>query len=354
MRTYDEIFRAMTDKYTELSGIIPDESSDISIRLRVLAGELYSGEVNTEWLKRQMFASTAQGDYLDLHAKERGIARRGAAHAYGTVIFSVSEAPAGVVVIPKGTVVASVGSLLRFETILATAIYPGKTSATVTVKSVGQGKKYNVLSGSVSVIVNPPSGVDAVTNPNNFFGGCDRESDESLRKRVIESIKSPVNSTNCTYYKTMAESVTGVSSAGVVPKERGIGTVNVYVAADGSRASSETVGEVQKLLSQQREVNVDVLVKEATSARVNLYLRLEVAEGYDFNTVRDECVEALSSYIESQGVGGEVLLCKVGEILSHISGVKEFGFVPQLNSDFRASNSKFPVAGTISILRGTV
>ena len=272
MQTYDEILKAMTDKYTALSGIKPDERSDIGIRLRVLAGEIYSNLVNAEWLKRQMFVSTAQGEYLDLHAKERGITRREATHAYGYVTFSVSEAATENISIPKGTVVAVFGSLLRFETTYDAVIYMGETSATVKVKSVGLGKEYNVLDGTVTVMVTPPSGVETVTNAEAFSGGCDVESDESLRERVVQSIAFPANCTNCAYYEGLAESVDGIGSAAAVPRGRGVGTVDVYVAADGSEASDEAVEKAQELLSKEREVNVDVLVKKAEAVSVNFYI----------------------------------------------------------------------------------
>ena len=42
MKTYDEIYRSMAEKYAELTSVMPDENSDLGIRLRVLAGEIYS------------------------------------------------------------------------------------------------------------------------------------------------------------------------------------------------------------------------------------------------------------------------------------------------------------------------
>lgn len=353
MQTYDEILKSMTEKYTELSGITPDERSDIGIRLRVLAGEIYSSAVNSQWLKRQMFVSFAEGEYLDLHAGERGITRREETPSYGEVTFSVAEAATENISIPKGTVVACFASLLRFETLYDTVIYAGETSATANAKSLGAGRAYNVLAGSISVMVTPPSGVDAVTNAAAFTGGCDKESDESLRDRVVKSIKFPANATNCAYYEAMAESVDGVSSAAVVPRGRGVGTVDVYVAADGAEASDETVSKVQILLSKEREVNVDVLVKKAESSPVSFYFKIEVQEGYAFDAVRSECKSAVSDYINSRGAGGDVLMCHVADIVYHVEGVKEFAFVSGVNSDHRGNSYTFPVAGTISVQRTT-
>lgn len=353
MQTYDEILKSMTDKYTELSGIVPDEASDIGIRLRVLAGEIYANAVNLQWLKRQMFVSTAEGEYLDMHASERGIIRREATPSYGEVTFSVNEALSENVSIPKGTVVATFASLLRFETLSDAVLAAGSLSVTVKAKSTGVGRDYNVIKGKISVMVTPPAGIDAVANAAAFEGGCDSESDESLRERIVKSIKYPANSTNCAYYEAMAQSVSGVSSASAVPRSRGAGTVDVYIAADGSVVSDETAEKVQILLSTEREVNVDVLVKKAQPSKVNYYIRIEIQEGYGFDEVKNGLIKRISDFIATRGVGGEVLLCQLSEVIYHTQGVKAFSFVSGLNSDYKADSSLFPVAGTISIARGT-
>lgn len=354
MQTYDEILKRMTEKYTELSGIIPSEVSDIGIRLRVLAGEIYSNVVNTEWLKRQMFVSTAEGEYLDMHAFERGIVRREATSAYGEVTFSVAEKVDKNISIPKGTVVACFASLLRFETLSDAVIFAGDLSVKVKAKSLGAGREYNVVKDNITVMVTPPAGVDFVTNEEPFTGGCNQESDESLRERITDSIRFPQNGANCAYYEGIAESVDGVHSAKAVPRGRGVGTVDVYIAAEGSVVSDESLEKVQTLLSEKREVNVDVLVKKAEAVQVNMYLEIVINEGYGFDDVKDRVRDNIADYIATRGVGGSVLMCEVSERVYHTEGVKSFKFVTQLNSDSVAENNLFPVAGTISIVRRKV
>ena len=72
MDSYENILSGMKEKYTELSGNEIPEGSDIDIRMKVLAGEIFENEVSLDFIKRQMFASTATGEYLDKHAEDRG------------------------------------------------------------------------------------------------------------------------------------------------------------------------------------------------------------------------------------------------------------------------------------------
>lgn len=354
MQSYNEILERMTSKYTELTGIKPSEISDIGIRLRVLAGEIYSSVVNAQWLKKQMFASTAEGEYLDLHGLQRGIVRCEATPSFGQVTFSVNEALLKSLSIPKGTVVATAATHLRFETLSDAVIPEGELSATVSAKSVGSGREYNVLKGNISVMVTPPAGVDTVTNAEGFSGGCNRESDESLRERIMESIKFPQNGVNSAYYESVAESVYGVHSAAAVPRGRGVGTVDVYIAAEGAVVSDEVLEEAQTLISQKREINADVLVKKAQPVTVDFYLEIIICDGYGFDDVKDRVRANVQEFITTRGVGSEVLMCDISECVYHTEGVKSLRFVPEFNSDIAIDKTSFPVAGTISVVRRKV
>ena len=69
MESYDSILKRMEDAYEEKSGCRPEAVSDIGLRLRVLAGEIYRAQEQVAWLKRQAFPQTAEGEYLDRHAQ---------------------------------------------------------------------------------------------------------------------------------------------------------------------------------------------------------------------------------------------------------------------------------------------
>ena len=57
MKTYEEIADGMKQSFYEQAGYSPDEASDIGIRMRVLAGEIYNMQTTVDWLKRQLFPS---------------------------------------------------------------------------------------------------------------------------------------------------------------------------------------------------------------------------------------------------------------------------------------------------------
>ena len=92
MDSYQEILDRMKAKYKELSGYEADGASDIGIRMQVLAGEVFSLSCYAQWIIRQMFPQTAQGEQLDYHALEQGLTRKPAIAAKGTLSFYLEEA----------------------------------------------------------------------------------------------------------------------------------------------------------------------------------------------------------------------------------------------------------------------
>lgn len=331
----------MKQSYIGYAGFEPQEGSDVMIRLRVLAAEIFKERAYAEYVLRQMFPSTAVGEYLDMHAAERGITRRPAAKAHGSVYFYPSEETHGSILIPAGTVVCAYTNMHRFVTDSDVVLGAEDTRALAYVTAAQAGADYNVNGGTVTIIVTPITGIGRVTNGAPYSGGADTESDDDLRARVQDSYRYISNGANAAYYKRLAMSVSGVASASVVGRARGEGTVDVYVIGDGGMSLSNTqMAQVQALLTQARELNVDVRAAEPEPIGISLYIRLKVEPGYDFDTVADEVRQAVTRFIDDLGIGRDLLLSEVGEVIYHIKGVRDYRFLESYGSDCPISDSQ--------------
>ena len=211
------------------------------------------------------------------------------------------------------------------------------------------GSAYNAVAGKIGIMVTPIPGIASVRNDTKFTGGSDTESDEQLRARVIDSYQNIINSVNAAYYRSVALSVDGVYSASAVGCARGAGTVDVYACARGVTLSAEKIAEIQALLDEKREVNVDVRAVSPTALNINLYIRLTVAEGYDFDTVASHVSAAVTDYINGLGVGNDLLLSKVGEVIYHLEGVADYKFLESYGSDREVPLNRFAKANTITV-----
>ena len=349
MDNYNDILERMIQKYTELSGNEISDESDIMIRLKVLAGEIYSQKINEDFLLKQMFPTTATGRYLDMHAAERGLTRKSAKKTKGKLRFSCNQPAVQDITIPRGCIVCTYNDGVRFECDEDYTIETGQTSVLANVTALKAGSSGNVNAGTITIIVTPVAGVDSVYNGSVFRSGVDEESDESLRERLLDSYKNISNGTNKSYYKSLALSVSGVYSVGVIPKNRGIGTVDVFVCGKGDDVSSAVLSELNELLQTQREVNVDVRAFNATEVYVQFCVEIEVAQGYDFSSVQARCVENVENYVEGLGIGQDVLLSNIGEILHHTEGVYNYNFITSYGADVSIGDDEYPLLDEIIV-----
>lgn len=353
MENYEDTLSRMQRKFTELTGFDADEASDIGIRLKVLAGEIFSLNTNIEWLKNQMFVKTASGKYLDYHAEQRGIARKLAVSSSGTLTFSVETALDYDVDIPLGTVCSlSSSDGTRYVTIEEATLKAGDLSVVVNAKSELGGKNTNTAQNTVKVMITPPVGIDSVTNATAFTGGYDAESDEELRLRLIESYKNIPNGTNIAFYKNEVLKYEGVYSASVIPLARGNGTVDIYVSGKGAKLDSNLIAAVQSDISKLREINVDVKVKSPDLVKVDVLLGLTVKAGYVFSEVKEECTEAINKFFSELHIGEQVIFAAIGQKIFEVDGVKNYSFKSNLDFDKVVDNDELAIPGTISITEG--
>ena len=339
----------MLDTYEEESGFRPENESDIMLRLRVLAGEIYQERTYAEYILRQMFPTTAMGEYLEAHAAQRGLSRKNGTKAVGSLVFTAAEDLHDDILIPAGTEVCTTDQMLRFVTDSDTVLTTNAHTVNVNATAARIGSAYNVRVNSIGILVTPVIGIASVNNIVRFTGGTDDESDEQLRERVADSYRDIPNGANAAYYRSIALSVDGVYSASAVGCSRGVGTVDVYACDRGRTLSAAKIQEIQALLDEKREVNVDVRACSPTELTINLYIRLTVADGYDFDTVAGNVSTAVTNYINDLGIGKNLWLSDVGEVIYHIDGVAGYRFLEGYGSDREVPPTRFAKAGTILV-----
>lgn len=351
MDNYEDILTRMKDMYKELSGFMPSEESDIMLRLKVLAGEVFNLSVATEFVKEQMFVSTACASYLDKHALERGLFRKEAEKAYGELTFSTYETAIEDIVIDKGTVVSTLDeSPCQYITTSSVTLKAGEISVKAPAQAINAGNDSNALANTITVMVTPPAGIVSVKNEKAFKGGVDAETDEELRKRVLDSYRDISNSTNAIYYKRLVESVPGVYSSSVIPLRRGPGTVDVYICGKGDAQTDSThVDKAQALVDQNRELCLEAFVYCAHPREVHYRLSLDVHDGYAFEEVSARVIENMTEYIDNVGVGNPLLLSDLGEVIYHTTGVRNYSFFDGFCIDIFPLASEYCVVKEIDI-----
>ena len=292
----------MLDTYEEESGFRPNNESDIMIRLRVLAGEVYRERVYAEYIMRQMFPTTAEGEYLDAHAQQRGLSRKNGTIATGKVTFIAASADHGDILIPAGTSLCTNDEQLRYETDSDAVLGANFQSIIVDAHAAQEGSAYNIAMNKIGIMITPIPGIGVVKNNVKFTGGSDKESDEQLRERIADSYREISNGANAAYYRSVAMSVDGVYSASAIGCARGTGTVDVYACAKGATLSAEKIAEIQALLDEKREINVDhQLIRERHKDHRNYFVeKTKTACGCRVIPMTDEVYESLKRIVKKR------------------------------------------------------
>ena len=347
MKTIDEIYREMLACFGEETGLEPREGTDLSARMYALAAQVYALYVQADWVTRQAFPQTAEGEYLDYHAQLRSLERKPALPAQGTVRFTAGEAAQSDRTIPEGTVCMTAG-LVRFATTQAAVLPAGELTVDVPVQALEPGTAGNVSAQTVVSMAVAPMGIASCTNPQAFAGGADGEGDEELRARILDTFRRLPNGANAAFYEQGALSFDQVAAAAVIPKPRGLGSVDVIVSTLAGTPGEELLEQLQDYFEQRREIAVDVQVKAPTPVTVNVAVQVKAKGGWDKTQVLDQVEETLESWFDGKLLGQDVLLARLGSLIYGCDGVENYA-VSAPAADLAVDADELPVLGTLSV-----
>jgi len=206
----------------------------------------------------------------------------------------------------------------------------------------------NAAENTILTMAVAPAGVALCTNPEAFSGGMDDEDDETLRSRVLATYRRLANGANAAYYEQQALAFDEVSAAVVIPRARGIGTVDVIVAAQDGVPAQELLNEIQARFEEAREIAVDVQVRGPEILAVNTSVTVKVAPSYEPQSVMGAVREAIAGCFGGERMGKNLLLAQLGAAVFEVPGVENYAFSAPA-ADVSVAEDVLPVLGTLSV-----
>ena len=347
MKSVEEIYDEMLEVFRRETGAEVSAVSDLSVKLYAVAAQVYGLYAQAEWLSRQCFPQTAAGEYLERHAALRGLERRKATAAEGLIRFSV-DSPVGTdLPIAKGTVCAT-ADLRRFETVEQAVLKAGDAFVEVTARALEPGAAGNVPAGSVRMMAVPPVGVSRCVNTVPFSGGTDEEGDGALRERVLETYRRMPNGANAAFYEQGALSFDQVCACAVLPRNRGVGTVDVVIATPAGLPGAALLEEVEDYFQARREIAVDVEVKAPQVKTVNVSAQVTAGEGLSATEVQAQVEKALEEYFSGERLGEDVLTAKLTQLIFSQPGVANCAVLTPA-ADVTVGAAELPQLGTLTV-----
>ena len=347
MKTADEIYAEMCTAFAERSGVTINDGCDMAARLFTAAVQIQSLYIYNDWVKNQCFPQTASGQYLDNHAQMRGLSRNAVVSAVGFIRFRIEALRDTYVTVPEGTICMT-SAAVRFVTTADAVIRAGEAYCDAPAKAIKGGVSGNAAEKSIIFMVSAPVGISSCTNIERFSGGTDTESDESLRERVISSYSGLPNGANRLFYESVVLDVDDVAAVHIVPKARGLGTMDVIVAGIDGIPSKELLSTVQTKLRGIREMCVDISVKKPEAVNVDLNIRIDIEDGWTFQDTSNRVRYALEEYFCGKRLGESIYLAKLGDIVFGIAGIRNYKILAP-TVDVLVENGELPVISSLNI-----
>lgn len=351
MVTLEEIYQGLASEFQAQTGQTAGASSELAVRFYAVAAQLYSLYVQAEWTRRQCFPQTAQGEELDKHAALRGVARRKAIRAAGTVRFFVDAAKDTDTGVSAGTVCMTAAGV-RFTTNADGAVPAGELYCEVPVTAVEAGTSGNVGKGTIVYMALPPAGIAACVNPEPLGGGQDEEGDEELRGRVLATFRRLANGANNAFYQQTAMSFDGVAAVTVLPRNRGVGTVDIVPAARGGVPDKELLDALQARFDQVREIACDVKVAAPTVESVDVSAKLWAKRDADYETLAQAVKSRLEGWFNGERLGKDLPRAQLISLVYGVEGVANCELTAPAE-DLALDSVTLPVLGTLTITDGT-
>ncbi len=320
---YNDIIKAMETEFFNECGEYASDYDDVELRFKAVAGEIYAAHTAAEYAMRQAFAQTASGEYLDMHAEMRGITRKTAASALGELTFTLPQELEYDVQIPAGTVCSVSGEpLVQFVTDEGKTIPAGSLSATVPASALAPGAAFNAGAGAVTVMVNPPEYVLSVTNESAFTGGCDEETDEALRERLLRSYSQPTNGANAKSLEEQLLTIDGITDARIAADpEQAMLTVCVRTKS-GAFPDGDMLKLIQEKLGILEICGAQYGIALARPALFSVFAAVRASAGADKKQLAADAQGAVRAVCSAAGIGREISLSQLTSAVLAVQGVE--------------------------------
>ena len=291
--------------------------SDYYIRASSIAACCEGQYAHQSWIARQIFADTADTEFLEWHAATRDIYRKAATTATGLVrIFG----DAGSVI--KVGLGVKWGDL-EYRTTENKTIAAGKTFVEVKIIATQTGLLFNTEKEKDAMLTAAPAGCRTECVLINALGGTAQESDASLLDRYLERVRRPPAGGNKYDLRNWALEVPGVTNAYVYPLRRGLGTVDIAITSAANLPSKDLVKATQEHIDDIRPVTAkETLVVAPIAKAINFDIKVKL-QGITLAEAKIEIQSVLDDYFLRLAPAATFILSQVEALISDIVGITD-------------------------------
>lgn len=344
--SYENILRRMLDKVS--SDLDKREGSVIYTALAPAAAELAIMYIEIDQVLKEIFADTADREFLIRRAAERGIIPKAASYAELKARFNME--------IPIGSRFSQ--NLINYKAIEKLGDFEYRMRC----ETIGTSGNANL--GRL-IPIEYIKGLTFAELTELLVPGEEEEETERFRKRYFDSLKSQAYGGNIADYKEKVSAISGVGGVKVFPAWNGGGTVKLVIVDSSFHAPSldliESVQEQIDPITDQGKgygiapIGHKVSVVGAQAEVVSITAKITYQTGYDSSKCKDFIEKTMDEYFEELNHSWQELdniIVRISRIESRLLDVE--GVLDVMDTKINGVNGNYVIPSEKIALRGDV
>ena len=326
--------------------------SAFKIKGKVYGGAIHGNYGFLNYMADQLFVSTADSEYVDIHANEWGKVRKEATKATGSCIVTGTNG----VAIPADSELVSDDSIIYVVDEEA-IITNGSATLAITAKVAGADGNDD---GNITLsFVSPVLGVNTIVTVTalGLTGGLDEESDSELKDRTLARKRQAPFGGAIFDYEVWAKEVAGVTRAWAFDEWQGVGTVGIAFARDNDETSIIPTADQRQTVYDYIIQHEDPLTGETVGKPVGCSLYMIPAVAYTVNfqigiypnnsTIRTNAESQLADLLLTIGPGEALPLSQVSAAISAVTD-EEKNRIIYPTADIGFTSLQIPILGSVT------
>lgn len=329
---YKSAFEEGNTKITDFN-----EGSEARNLLEATSIDAYELRYWIDFMNRQAFPQTAVRGYLDILGVQFNCYRKSAIKATGYITFSTETVKSYDITIPAGTLIKTGGIdgvyFVTTEDVILTA---GNLSVNAPIEADVAGDEGNVNTSTIDELPNPIDDL-TVNNTSETENGSDEEDDTAFSERILESGQGGQVGTEA-WFKSMAESISGVHDAKVISNPDGEDyNVKILVNGDITPTPTEVLNAVLALLTNgdNKVAGIKITVDSPNYIETAVTATITIVEGYVWADVEDDIKTNIGCYFDGGettynttypglNIDDELIRTQIMQIISNTDGVLDY------------------------------
>lgn len=347
--------RVTTDMETRISGVGGlFRRSILKVFCKVFAGALHLCYGFLYYMADQLFVSTADINYIGVHATEYGLEMSSGTKATGTATVT-------------GTVGATIDANTKLQStdgyiyIITAALTLSSTTGTIGFEAEEVGDVYNDDAGITLMFVSTPTNIqsEVTVSSSGITGGVNAETADQVRERVLRRKRFPPHGGALFDYETWMKEVSGVTRAWAFDQYMGNGTVGCAFVRDNDTTiypNSTQISDMEDYLESHTDPASGDTVGYPVGASGGLAVLTVEEQLIDFiiklspnnTTVQSAVEDELEDLLLRDGGPGQIIyLSQISEAISSANGETRHELVSPVTS-ITSNYTQVPKLGTVT------